>query len=120
IQLRAYVENERFVAEYDTTVHISNSEGLDAAFGGPVVIEQELLVDGAWFACEILDARGEQWLTSLSGSVSDLTRLHAGETATRSVAARCTWDSQSTPMSEVFPRTLVDMVADGALLFRMP
>ena len=117
---KSFVEDERFVAEYDTTVRISNSHDVDADFGGPVVIEQELLMDGTWFGCQIVDAGSSQWLTSLSGSQPSLTSLRAGETATRSIAARCTFDSPDNPGTDVFPRTLVNLVADGALLFRIP
>ena len=120
VQTRTYVEKSRFVAEYDTSVRVSNSHDVDAEFGGPVVVEQELLVEGTWFGCDVLEADSGPWVTSLSGSQASLNRLRAGETATRTVSTRCTLDSQTNPAADVFPRTLVDVVADGALLFRVP
>lgn len=117
-QRSASVEKSRLVVQFDTSIRISNPHDSDATFGSPVLITQELLVDGAWFACDIVDADTGSWLGSVSGSHAELTSLRAGETATRTVATRCTLDSDINPYGMLTPRTLVSVADHGALLFR--
>lgn len=116
-QTATYAERSTVVGEFETTVRVSNGTTSDVSLVGQVDLAQELLVDGASYACEATSP-DTPWTSSASGTHPVLTTLRAGETASRSLTVKCAADVDATVLSGVTPRTLVDFAGQVAVLFR--